>query len=345
MDLTEKIAYNALAVTNGGDYAKLRKILEKYSTWSNALNATQELFPKTNSIDEWNKMKKEGIDLIMQSDQEYPAILKEIAQPPHGLYVKGNLADNHLTHVAIVGTRRCTANGRNIAYRFGQEVAKAVIVSGLALGIDTAAHEGALAAGQKTIAVLAGGLNNIYPAQNQKLADKIIASGGALISEYPYNSGIHLGRFLARNRIVSGLSSGVLIIEAPQKSGSLSTAKFAIEQNRNVYVLPGPSNHPNYKGSHDLIKSGASLVTEPSDILSDLGLTVNNLKSNLEKNINNLNNEEKKIYDIVKLAGEPVPIDKIIENCKLEPYVVSSTLTFLSMKNIIKENFGFYEIA
>ena len=203
MDLTEKIAYNALAVTNGGDYAKLRKILEKYSTWSNALNATQELFPKTNSIDEWNKMKKEGIDLIMQSDQEYPAILKEIAQPPHGLYVKGNLADNHLTHVAIVGTRRCTANGRNIAYRFGQAVAKAVIVSGLALGIDTAAHEGALAAGQKTIAVLAGGLNNIYPAQNQKLADKIIASGGALISEYPYNSGIHLGRFLARNRIDS----------------------------------------------------------------------------------------------------------------------------------------------
>ena len=155
---------------------------------------------------------------------------------------------------------------------------------------------------------------------------------------------MYLGRFLARNRIVSGLCRGMLLVEAPQKSGALSTASFALQQNRNVYVIPGPINHPNYKGSHDLIKAGATLVTESADILTDLGLATSATESTLEKTLSDLNNEEKKIYAVIKLAGEPLSIDKIIELSKLEPYDASSTLTFLGMKNVIKENFGFYEI-
>ena len=346
MDQTEKIAYNMLAITNDGDYVKLRKIFEKYQSWVKALNATQELFPITNAASEWEKVQKQGINLIMQSDPEYPSSLKEISQPPHALYIKGKLPNDSIPKIAIVGTRRCTSNGKTNAYKFGEELAKnkIIIVSGLALGIDTAAHEGALSAKEITLAVLAGGLENIYPAQNQKLADQIINSGGALISEYPLFSQIYLGRFLARNRIVSGLSKGILLIEAPQKSGSLSTASFALQQNRNVYVVPGPINHPNYKGSHDLIKAGASLVTEPNDILTDLGLATTSAKSILEKTLSELTGEETKIYTIIKLAGEPITIDKIIELSKLEPYIVSSTLTFLAMKNVIKESFGFYEI-
>jgi DNA processing protein len=346
-ELTEKIAYNSLAVTYGGDYVKLRKFIENYGSWAKALSASQELFPKTSAQNEWAKLEKEGVELIMQSDLQYPQSLKEIAQPPHGLYIKGKLSNNNLPHIAIVGTRRCTSNGKSIAYKFGQEISKAnaIIVSGLALGIDTAAHEGALASEAITLAVLAGGLDNIYPPQNKKLALKIIETGGALISEYPLFSRMYLGRFLARNRIVSGLSRGVLLVEAPQKSGALSTAKFAIEQNRNVYVVPGPINHPNYKGSHGLIKEGAGLVTEPSDILKDLGLISENEKSSVEDAIKNLNDAEKKIYNILKLSSEPLNIDKIIEIGKLEPYTTMSTLTFLGMKGIIKESFGFYELS
>ncbi len=346
MDLTEKIAYNAIAVTHGGDYIKLRKIFETYHSWTKALNATQELFPKTNAEKEWGKMQNADINLIMQTDPKYPASLKEISQPPYGLYIKGTLPNDNIPKIAIVGTRRCTTNGKASAYKFSEELAKAkvVIVSGLALGIDTAAHEGALSAKEITLAVLAGGLDTIYPPQNHKLADQIIKTGGALISEYPLFSIMYLGRFLARNRIVSGLCRGMLLVEAPQKSGALSTASFALQQNRNVYVIPGPINHPNYKGSHDLIKAGATLVTESADILTDLGLATSATESTLEKTLSDLNNEEKKIYAVIKLAGEPLSIDKIIELSKLEPYVASSTLTFLGMKNVIKENFGFYEI-
>ena len=176
--------------------------------------------------------------------------------------------------IAIVGTRRATPDGKSTARRFAAELARAgiVIVSGLAFGVDAAAHEGCLDAEGKTVAVLACGLANIYPRNNEPLAKKILAQGGAIISEYPPDMPAYPSRFLERNRIVSGLSKGTLVIEAPERSGSLATARFALEQNRDVFVVPGPIAHPNFKGSHALIRQGAELVTTPEDILESYGI-------------------------------------------------------------------------
>ena len=209
----------------------------------------------------------------MKATSDFPSLLREIPDAPRKLYYLGApLGDEQ--KIAIVGTRKASLSGLGYAKKFATELAQAglTIVSGLALGIDSAAHEGALAAGGKTIAVLACGLDTVYPPQNRKLAKKIIDSGGTLVSEYEPGQRAYPANFLARNRIVSGLSLGVLAVEAPERSGTLATCRFAVEQNRDVFVIPGALNNPNYVGSNALIKIGAALVTEPRDILEPLGL-------------------------------------------------------------------------
>lgn len=295
------------------------------------------------------KIKKINI-----KDTSYPFLLKQIPDPPGNLYILGNLPDEETPRLAIVGTRKATPNGCLVAKTLAKELSEAgcVIVSGLAMGIDTAAHEGAVAAKGKTLAVLGNGLNKIYPSQNKNLAEEILKSGGAIISEYPPEEPAFPSNFLARNRIVSGLCLATIVIEAPERSGSLVTARLALEQNREVFIVPGPANHYNYAGSHRLIREGARLAVSAQNILEDL-----NLKTAVPQE--DLSPEEKLILKIFiennsdarrdrspdrKCREKTLSIDKIIELTKLDSQAVNKTIAFLIIKGIIKETFGKYSL-
>ncbi len=197
--------------------------------------------------------------------------LREIPQTPKKLYVIGNSALLGLLSIAVVGTRRPSPYGVRASFTFGRDLASHgfVVVSGLAKGIDTAAHQGAIAAGGMTVAVLGHGLDVIYPARNAGLAHEIVEKGGCLVSEYPPGTPPLPGHFPARNRLISGLALGTLVVEAARKSGSLITASHALDQGRDVFVIPGQWNDSNFDGGHCLIQQGAKLVREVSDILEE----------------------------------------------------------------------------
>ena len=201
-------------------------------------------------------------------DPPYPKLLKEIPDPPYLLYIRGQLP-NTSKAIAIVGTRKASDEGKELAHNIAFELAKEnfVIVSGLALGIDTAAHQGTLRAKGKTISVLGNSIDDVYPSDNKPLATQIVESKGAVISEYGPGEKIEKENFLRRNRIVSGLSIATVVIEAPARSGSLATARLAGEQGRDVFVVPGNVNDENYKGSNSLIRDGALLVRSAKDVL------------------------------------------------------------------------------
>ena len=283
--------------------------------------------------------KKKTIQKISFKNPAYPSLLKEIADPPAVLYALGNLPDEKNPRLAIVGTRKATPNGCLIAKTLAKKLSEAgcVIVSGLAMGIDTASHEGVVAAQGKTVAVLGNGLNEIYPRLNRNLAEKILALGGAVISEYPPAEPAFPANFLARNRIISGLCLATIVVEAPERSGSLVTARLALEQNREVFIIPGPANHPNYAGSNRLIREGARLITSAEDVLEDL-----NLQTLVPKE--KFGPEEKLILDLFLKNKQPLSIDKIIDLTKLEPQKVSSVLTFLLLKEAVKETIKGYII-
>lgn len=290
------------------------------------------------------------IKTILKESRQYPSLLKEIPIPASRIYVLGELPDDPPAagpKIAIVGTRKATSQGRSIAKEMAKKLSERgmIIVSGLAMGIDTASHEGAVAVGNKTIAVLACGLDTIYPYQNESLARKILELGGAIISEYPVGTPAFPNQFLERNRIISGLSVATIIIEAPKESGALVTARLAAEQGREVFVIPGPINNPNYYGSHKLIRDGARLVASIDDILEDLGINIgiNQLpyqhKSAFIKDENQL-----LILKTIQEAGQPLNIDKIIELTKLEPQVINQSLAPLIIQGILKETEKGYTI-
>jgi len=208
-------------------------------------------------------MEKNNIDIVSIQDTEYPQILKEIYDPPICLYIKGNKQILNNQAIAIIGSRDATNYGLNVAEEFAYNLSKCNIniISGLARGIDSQAHLGAVKANQKTVAILGNGLDTIYPKENNKLVQNILASGGAIISEYPLGTKPKKENFPARNRIISGMSKGVLVVEAKEKSGTLITVDFALEQGRDVFVIPGNVDSKNSVGTNDLIKQGAKLVT------------------------------------------------------------------------------------
>lgn len=335
--------YNALAIALFGDYVKIARAKKDFASWEAAWKAHPEL-QSANPADAWKTLETRNIALILREDDAYPPALKEIAQPPFALYVKGALPQRDAKMLAIIGTRRATGGGKDTARTFAEALAKSdwCIVSGLALGIDGAAHTGALAGKGTTVAVLACGLDTVYPSEHASLAERILKEGGALISEYPIGGETLPFRFLERNRIVSGLSKGALIIEAPERSGSLATAKFALDQNRDVFVTPGPLGHPNFTGSHALIKAGAALVTSPDDIRLAFG---EDIAPKDEKNTPELSGDELLVYEALKTTGEGASIDKLAETANLPSYVVSRCLTFLQLKGIIRESAGGYEIS
>jgi DNA processing protein len=296
--------------------------------------------------------EKLGVFIINLEDTRYPAVLKQIYDPPPVLYIKGTLARESNLAISIVGTRRCSLYGQEQASRLAHLLASAgfTIVSGMARGIDTAAHQGALAAKGRTIAVQGCGLTNIFPPENKKLFE-LIAESGACISELPLQSEPLSENFPPRNRIIAGLSLGTIIIEAPLNSGALITARAALDNNREVMAVPGKIDSPLSKGAHQLIKQGATLVESIEDVMEALGYIGEQLQNHattaateasakaetplFDASHFRLTNDEKKIYD--GLGREPLHIDQIIADTNLPAGTVNATLVSLQLKGLIKQ--------
>lgn len=290
-----------------------------------------------------NNLKE--INVVGLGENDYPSLLLEIPNPPKKIFYIGELPYIEEKCIAIVGTRKATTEGKKLAEKTAQELSQAgfSIISGLAMGIDTASHEGCIKAGGKTYAVLACGLPEIYPAQNINLAKKIIDYKGGIISEYPTGTPTLPYQFLERNRIVSGLCVATIVIEAPEKSGAIATARFAGEQGREVFVFPGPANHPNYRGSHALIRDGCRLVENTSQILEDLGIVPEKSKQN-EFNFSTKTELEKNIINSLEQSRNGLSVDKLSEIHNLEAKDIQKTLTMLLMSGDIKEERGKYTL-
>ena len=281
---------------------------------------------------------------IAIENKSYPELLREIGSPPKEIYVRGTVPESEVPSVAVVGTRKATREGKELAEQTAKELAEAgvVVISGLAMGIDTAAHKGALSSGGKTVAVLGNGIDSVYPAQNEKLAKQMLSAGGAIVSEYGPGEPSFKGNFIQRNRIISGLSLGVVVVEAPAISGALSTARFAGEQGRGVFVFPSSPRDKHYEGSHALIRDGATLVTKTEEVLADLD--IENYRS--PKLITReLSQEEYRVVNVISEAGKPINVDMIIELTTLEPHTVSRIIATLTIEGIIIEGEKGYEIG
>jgi DNA processing protein len=279
---------------------------------------------------------------------QFPRWLAEIQNPPRGIFISGPPPAPDALALAVVGTRRASPDGKALARDFARTLGRRgiLIVSGLAFGIDAAAHEGALDADGQTIAVLPCGLDRIYPPSNEKLAAKILHCGGALVSEYPPGTEPLPFRFLERNRIVSGLARGVIVVEAPENSGALVTARLAAEQGRDCFVVPGPAHHPNFVGSHQLIRKGAELVTTPEEIMEAYGLRENTGKTGeMLLKRNDLTGDERRILAFLFFFFFMTDIDKIITNANVEPQAANVAIGFLLVKGLVKETAGGYIIT
>lgn len=291
--------------------------------------------PSINVDSEFEKLEKENIKVITIKDKKYPKLLKEIYSPPPVLYIKGNIDINPC--IGVVGTRKFSPYGKEIVETIVRDLAlsKITIVSGLALGIDALAHQETLKNNGQTYAILGSGVNqrNIYPSNNRRIAEQILDKGGAIISEYPYGTPPLKHHFPARNRIIAGLSLATLVIEAPKESGALITANYALEQNRDVFAVPGNIFSKNSEGTNNLIKMGASPVTESSDILEELNLK-QIIKSPQKRKIAPETPEEEKV--ISSLSQDPLHINKIAKNTGLNIKTISSTLTMMEIKGMVK---------
>lgn len=283
------------------------------------------------------RLEREGITTVSLGEANYPRLLAEIPDPPHTLFVRGKLPLQAQPTVAVVGTRKCTSYGKQITEELTAELVQQgiAIVSGLALGIDGIAHQAALKTGGVTLAVLGSGINrgNVYPASHQRLAEEIIASGGSLVSEYPPGFEPTQYSFPARNRIIAGLSLGVLVTEAPVDSGALLTAKCALDYNREVFAIPHPITSDSGAGGNKFIKLGAKCVTGVEDILNELNIT----QIAQAMNINQLLPENPTEASLLThLSKEPTPIDLLIKHSGLTSATVNATLTLMEMKGKIK---------
>jgi DNA processing protein len=290
--------------------------------------------------------REQGLQLLIRGTPAYPKMLAELCDAPPLLYCRGDLQSADELAVAIVGSRQCTLYGRQQAERFASTLARAgiTIVSGLARGIDAAAHRGALSAGGRTIAVSATGLNSLYPPEHAELADEI-SQHGAIVSESPLHRGPSRGIFPQRNRIISGLSLGVLIIEANRKSGALHTARHANEQGREVFALPGRVDCLASQGCLDLIRDGVALLRSPDDVLEALGPLMQPVKRadgdivHVPRELN-LSDQERTILNLV--TSDPLHVDQVLAGAGLETSRVLATLTILEMKRLVRRQPGGY---
>jgi len=267
----------------------------------------------------------------------YPEQLKNIYDPPKNLFIRGELLAVDLNSIAIVGTRKCSEYGARVAHDLSYELAlKGItIISGLASGIDTSAHKAALEAGGRTIAVLAGGLDKIFPPENTKLAEEI-TNHGALMSENPPGTSSYHYFFPKRNRIISGLAKGVIVVEAGYKSGAMITAKLGLDQGKEVFAVPGSIYSENSRGVHWLIKEGAKLVESIEDITQEIDLLLNDsVNGAIKQNYSQLSFEEQNI--IQYLSHDPKFIDDLIVNSGLNIPAASNCLTGLELKGLVRQ--------
>ena len=283
------------------------------------------------------KCEKNNITIITQWDDTYPELLKNIHSPPAVFYMRGDREVLKETCVSIVGTRRTTRYGREITRQIAAEIASEgiTIVSGLAIGIDTFAHRGALDGGGKTIAVLPSAIDKIYPPSNRQLGEKI-AEDGAVISEYPPGEEYHKSHFYLRNRIISGLCRWLIVVEAPEKSGALVTAKFALEQNRDIFAVPGNINSTRSTGTNRLIKEGAIPFLSTEDFFNETNLQ----KKSQIIQLPELNEEEKRIYSL--LERDMKHFDELIIEAKIDFGRLVQLLMSMEEKGYIEEIPGNY---
>ena len=285
--------------------------------------------------------RRMGVQVVAQGSAGYPPTLGEIPDPPSLLYVQGSIEPADQLAIALVGSRKCTPYGLRIAERLATSLARVglTVISGLARGIDAAAHRGALTGGGRTIAVLANGLGEVYPPEHEELARQVAASG-ALISESPMGQSPLAGLFPQRNRIISGLSLGVVVVEATPRSGSLSTAKHATEQNREVFAVPGPVDSISSRGCHYLIRDGARLVETVDDILEELGPLVREVKAMPEEPAIrhpaelSLSDQERSLLG--RLDDHPISVDELIVGSGLTASQVMATLSVLEMRRLVR---------
>lgn len=309
---------------------RIQGISERQAEWISSPEYRQRTF------EDYGRKTAEGVKFVFPGEKEYPSRLNEIYDRPFILYYSGRLPDNERHVIAVVGSRKCSGYGESVATELGSLLAKAgaSVISGLASGVDSAAHRGTLYAGGNTCAVLAGGTDKCYPAGNYNLYMEIMNNGG-IISEYPPGTVPCPGMFPARNRIISGMSDAVIVVEAGEKSGALITAAYALEQNRSVYAVPSRICDVTGKGSNGLIAQGAFPVTDYDTLLRDLGLAPVKQEENDKNNIR-LAREEKMLYSLL-LDFIPRSMESLIRESGLDAATAAGGLISLEMKGYIRE--------
>ena len=355
MNLTESDYLLGLSRVTGLGPVKIKKFLEILGSaeefWKIDEADLQELkLPKElaksflhlrSSLDlvlERKKLNESGIQILGMTVEGYPPLLREIYDPPVVLYVRGEL-DPDSAKIGVVGTRIMTVYGRQVTAALAGELAMSglTIVSGLARGVDALAHRTALEVGGKTVAVLGSGLDNVYPAENRGLAEKIVASGGAVVSEYPPETAATVGTFPARNRIIAGLSEGVLVTEAGEDSGSLITANAAADQGRTVFGVPGSIFSRQSAGTNELLKIGAKVVTGSRDILEELSIEYKSVEMVEVKPDN-----EMEAAILGKVSGEPVHFDELVRNTGISSGELGAALTVMVISGKLIDLGGYY---
>jgi DNA processing protein len=304
------------------------------------------------AVEEFENVKALGGDVLILDDGSYPAMLREIADPPITLYVKGEWQTCFdQPCVAVIGSRMCSTYGENASEMLARDLASRgiCVVSGLARGIDAAAHKGAIRGAGKTIAVLGTGIDNVYPRENTRLVKDILDAGGAIVSQFPLGTPPLKDNFPYRNRIISGLSLGVLIVEASERSGSLITARLATEQNREVMAVPGNITSGNSYGTNYLIKSGAKLVQQWQDVVAELPseIAASILPPKIDRQTNghspqqrelmpaDLNENEKRIWQLLPV-DDSIHIDVLLETSGLSFGELNSALVALDIRDLIR---------
>lgn len=353
--MDERLALIALSRLQGFNAFKKKAIADRHDNVAclfegKVKSSDPDMQNKISSFKNWNALEKEismlekmKVDIVTIRDSGYPNLLKNIPDPPLVLYKKGPLGFCENT-IAIVGSRKATFTGINLAEKIAETLSEygITVVSGFAMGIDTSAHKGALRGRSKTIAVFGCGIDICYPSENRQLYEKI-SEKGAILTEYGLREKPLRFHFPERNRIIAGLSKGILVIEATRKSGSLITARCGIEYGRDVMAVPGNIFNDEYKGANDLIKQGAKLVDNIEDIISACfpDINIKNHATSKKQEDLDINQDENHVFSLI--GFDKIHIDEVIEKSKMQAKDVMAILTGLEMKDLIRQfPGGFY---
>jgi len=336
--IEEKLYFNAINKVYKPYQPTIIKLYQKLVSFKRVFNALN-IKERVDIEKEYEKLEKLGVEIVVYDEESYSLKLKNIDEPPLGLYVLGNksLLNDESLSIAIVGTRKATNYGLLVSHKFSKELASLgiTIISGLAYGIDESAHKGAIEDNGKTIAVLGEGIDLALSSPRGKLIEKIIENDGAIISEYSLSTPAMPYHFPLRNRIIAGLSDGILVIEAPIDSGALITANYGLKYGKEIFVVPGEITNKNFQGSHNLIKQGAKITTEIEDILIEFNFDIN-LKDKLKRI--KLSPKEEIIYEILEKENKSIEELKLETNLSIQELLI--ILTNMEVKGIIKNKGG-----